>query len=81
IERGSADLLGDYAKLLPLLLFNQLFGCPGQAEAHPHPQGRSRSGGVGAQHSTDGPGPPSEGAGAVRVPGRRRGLRAGNLGP
>ncbi|MEV6163491.1 cytochrome P450 [Streptomyces sp. NPDC052052] len=29
IERGSADLLGDYAKLLPLLLFNQLFGCPG----------------------------------------------------
>jgi cytochrome P450 len=30
IERGSADLLGDYAKLLPLLLFNQLFGCPGE---------------------------------------------------
>ncbi|MGY3681164.1 cytochrome P450 [Streptomyces sp. TE33382] len=29
IERGSADLLGEYAKLLPLLLFNQLFGCPG----------------------------------------------------
>ncbi|MEV8451319.1 cytochrome P450 [Streptomyces sp. NPDC052095] len=29
VERGSADLLGDYAKLLPLLLFNQLFGCPG----------------------------------------------------
>ncbi|MEU8837348.1 cytochrome P450, partial [Streptomyces sp900116325] len=29
IERGSADLLNDYAKLLPLLLFNQLFGCPG----------------------------------------------------
>jgi cytochrome P450 len=28
IERGSADLLNDYAKLLPLLLFNQLFGCP-----------------------------------------------------
>jgi cytochrome P450 len=28
IERGSADLLGEYAKLLPLLLFNQLFGCP-----------------------------------------------------
>ena len=25
---GRADLLGDYAKLLPLLLFNQLFGCP-----------------------------------------------------
>ncbi|WP_335933910.1 cytochrome P450 [Streptomyces sp. PTD5-9] len=29
VERGSADLLADYAKLLPLLLFNQLFGCPG----------------------------------------------------
>ncbi|MFF8710081.1 cytochrome P450 [Streptomyces sp. NPDC015184] len=29
IERGTADLLGEYAKLLPLLLFNQLFGCPG----------------------------------------------------
>ncbi|WSU70805.1 cytochrome P450 [Streptomyces sp. NBC_01102] len=28
IERGSADLLNEYAKLLPLLLFNQLFGCP-----------------------------------------------------
>ncbi|MEU6732270.1 cytochrome P450 [Streptomyces physcomitrii] len=28
-ERGSADLLNDYAKLLPLLLFNQLFGCTG----------------------------------------------------
>ncbi|CAM5632239.1 cytochrome P450 [Streptomyces pilosus] len=27
-ERGRADLLGDYAKLLPLLLFNKLFGCP-----------------------------------------------------
>lgn len=27
-ERGNADLLGDYAKLLPLLLFNKLFGCP-----------------------------------------------------
>ncbi|AEW99455.1 putative cytochrome P450 (plasmid) [Streptantibioticus cattleyicolor NRRL 8057 = DSM 46488] len=27
-ERGMADLLNDYAKLLPLLLFNQLFGCP-----------------------------------------------------
>ncbi len=27
-ERGRADLLGDYAKLLPLLLFNRLFGCP-----------------------------------------------------
>ncbi|MFB0614871.1 cytochrome P450 [Streptomyces sp. AGS-58] len=27
-ERGRADLLNDYAKLLPLLLFNQLFGCP-----------------------------------------------------
>ncbi|MFD7547919.1 cytochrome P450 [Streptomyces sp. NPDC059578] len=28
-ERGTADLLNDYAKVLPLLLFNQLFGCPG----------------------------------------------------
>jgi cytochrome P450 len=27
-ERGSADLLREYAKLLPMLLFNQLFGCP-----------------------------------------------------
>ncbi|MER6731969.1 cytochrome P450 [Streptomyces puniciscabiei] len=27
-ERGRADLLNDYAKLLPLLLFNKLFGCP-----------------------------------------------------
>ncbi|MET7851044.1 cytochrome P450 [Streptomyces avermitilis] len=27
-ERGYADLLNDYAKLLPLLLFNKLFGCP-----------------------------------------------------
>ncbi|WP_406862913.1 cytochrome P450 [Streptomyces sp. HUAS MG47] len=27
-SRGSADLLGDYAKMLPLLVFNQLFGCP-----------------------------------------------------
>jgi cytochrome P450 len=27
-ERGRADLLHDYAKLLPLLLFNKLFGCP-----------------------------------------------------
>ncbi|MFI0742021.1 cytochrome P450 [Streptomyces sp. NPDC021100] len=25
---GEADLLGDYAKVLPLLVFNQLFGCP-----------------------------------------------------
>ncbi|MEY9875117.1 cytochrome P450 [Streptacidiphilus sp. MAP12-33] len=25
---GRADLISDYAKLLPLLLFNQLFGCP-----------------------------------------------------
>ncbi|MDT0440241.1 MULTISPECIES: cytochrome P450 [Streptomyces] len=28
-ERGTADLLNEYAKLLPLLLFNQIFGCPG----------------------------------------------------
>lgn len=27
-ERGRADLVNDYAKLLPLLLFNKLFGCP-----------------------------------------------------
>ncbi|MCX4659604.1 cytochrome P450 [Streptomyces uncialis] len=27
-ERGGADLLRDYAKILPMLLFNQLFGCP-----------------------------------------------------
>jgi cytochrome P450 len=27
-ERGRADLIHDYAKLLPLLLFNKLFGCP-----------------------------------------------------
>jgi cytochrome P450 len=26
--RGSADLLGDYAKQLPLFVFNELFGCP-----------------------------------------------------
>ncbi|MFJ6934896.1 cytochrome P450 [Streptomyces sp. NPDC101132] len=26
--RGSADLLGDYARQLPLFVFNQLFGCP-----------------------------------------------------
>ncbi|KPI17686.1 hypothetical protein OK074_1707 [Actinobacteria bacterium OK074] len=27
-ERGRADLINEYAKLLPLLLFNKLFGCP-----------------------------------------------------
>ncbi|MFI9155218.1 cytochrome P450 [Streptomyces sp. NPDC053367] len=26
--RGSVDLLGDYAKQLPLFVFNELFGCP-----------------------------------------------------
>ncbi|MFC7916499.1 cytochrome P450 [Streptomyces sp. NPDC057386] len=26
--RGSADLLGDYAKQVPLFVFNELFGCP-----------------------------------------------------
>ncbi|MFD3327387.1 cytochrome P450 [Streptomyces sp. NPDC058701] len=26
--RGSADLLADYAKQLPLFVFNELFGCP-----------------------------------------------------
>ncbi|MDH6189556.1 cytochrome P450 [Streptomyces sp. CZ24] len=29
-ERGRADLLAEYAKLLPLLLFNKLFGCPAE---------------------------------------------------
>jgi cytochrome P450 len=28
--RGSADLLNDYAKLLPLFVFNELFGCPAE---------------------------------------------------
>lgn len=27
-ERGRADLINDYAKMLPALLFNKLFGCP-----------------------------------------------------
>ncbi|MFI1353094.1 cytochrome P450 [Streptomyces sp. NPDC020898] len=27
-ERGRADLLNDYARLIPLLLFNKMFGCP-----------------------------------------------------
>lgn len=27
-SRGSADLLGDYAKQVPLFVFNELFGCP-----------------------------------------------------
>ncbi|MEY9844829.1 cytochrome P450 [Streptacidiphilus sp. BW17] len=27
-NRGSVDLLGDYAKQLPLFVFNELFGCP-----------------------------------------------------
>ncbi|MFF9016858.1 cytochrome P450 [Streptomyces sp. NPDC014870] len=26
--RGSADLLGDYARQLPLFVFNEVFGCP-----------------------------------------------------
>ncbi|MGQ4389774.1 cytochrome P450 [Streptomyces sp. SAS_270] len=26
--RGGADLLGEYAQVLPLLVFNRLFGCP-----------------------------------------------------
>ncbi|MER5929017.1 cytochrome P450 [Streptomyces sp. NPDC002054] len=29
-SRGSADLLGDYAKQLPLFVFNELFGCPAE---------------------------------------------------
>ncbi|MFD5234581.1 cytochrome P450 [Streptomyces qaidamensis] len=28
--RGSADLLNDYAKQLPLFVFNELFGCPAE---------------------------------------------------
>lgn len=27
-QRGSADLLAEYAQVLPLLVFNHLFGCP-----------------------------------------------------
>lgn len=27
-SRGSADLMADYAKQLPLFVFNELFGCP-----------------------------------------------------
>ncbi|MFF0200853.1 cytochrome P450 [Streptomyces sp. NPDC005017] len=29
-QRGSVDLLGDYAKQLPLFVFNELFGCPAE---------------------------------------------------
>ncbi|GAB2736767.1 cytochrome P450 [Streptomyces bullii] len=29
-NRGSADLLNDYAKQLPLFVFNELFGCPAE---------------------------------------------------
>lgn len=29
-SRGSVDLLNDYAKLLPLFVFNDLFGCPAE---------------------------------------------------
>lgn len=29
-SRGSVDLLHDYAKPLPLLVFNEIFGCPAQ---------------------------------------------------
>ncbi|PVE09100.1 cytochrome P450 [Streptomyces scopuliridis RB72] len=28
--RGKADLIGDYAQVLPLLVFNDLFGCPAE---------------------------------------------------
>src|SRR5690606_1262965 len=28
--RGSADLMADYAKQLPLFVFNELFGCPAE---------------------------------------------------
>lgn len=27
-DKGSADLVADYARVLPLLVFNELFGCP-----------------------------------------------------
>ena len=30
---GKADLLGEYAQVLPLLVFNQLFGCPAETGA------------------------------------------------
>jgi cytochrome P450 len=29
-SRGSADLMADYARQLPLFVFNELFGCPAQ---------------------------------------------------
>ncbi|QKW08529.1 cytochrome P450 [Streptomyces sp. NA04227] len=29
-ERGHADLLNEYARLVPMLLINQLFGCPAE---------------------------------------------------
>jgi cytochrome P450 len=29
-HRGSVDLMADYAKMLPLLVFNELFGCPAE---------------------------------------------------
>lgn len=29
-DNGEADLLGEYAKLLPLMMFNHLYGCPPQ---------------------------------------------------
>ncbi|MFE1177365.1 cytochrome P450 [Streptomyces sp. NPDC058773] len=29
-SRGKADLISDYAQLLPLLVFNDLFGCPAE---------------------------------------------------
>ncbi|MFJ6728164.1 cytochrome P450 [Streptomyces sp. NPDC091281] len=29
-SRGSADLMADYARQLPLLVFNELFGCPAE---------------------------------------------------
>ncbi|WP_344011360.1 cytochrome P450, partial [Streptomyces thermospinosisporus] len=29
-SRGSADLMADYAKQLPLFVFNELFGCPAE---------------------------------------------------
>jgi cytochrome P450 len=33
--RGQAELMGDYAQPLPLLVFSDLFGCPPEPTAHP----------------------------------------------
>src|SRR5262249_35838019 len=28
VEKGTCDLVADYARVLPLLVFNEMFGCP-----------------------------------------------------